>query len=125
MVYVSNFEDSKVFYDRVLGFLGYSYAHGSDSYAMWNPSGSGCSFGIRLIDPIMADDPYIRGRAGFHHLALNADSREQIDDLHETVLKEIGATVLDAPVACPEYSPTYYAVYFEDPDGLKLEVAHS
>lgn len=25
----------------------------------------------------------------------------------------------------PERSPTYYAVYFEAPDGLKLEAAHS
>jgi len=30
-------------------------------------------------------------------------------------------TILDPPTLCPEYSPRYYAVFFEDPDGLKFE----
>jgi catechol 2,3-dioxygenase-like lactoylglutathione lyase family enzyme len=37
----------------------------------------------------------------------------------------LGATVLDTPTECPEYGPTYYACYFEDPDGLTWEVTHS
>ena len=56
--------------------------------------------------------------------ALNANSRDQVNALHE-MLVEIGAVVLDPPTECPEYSPTYYACYFEDPDGMKLEVVHS
>lgn len=108
----------------MLGFLGYSLGHAGDSYAMWVPDGPGCSFGVVRVEPGMADDPYIRGRAGFHHLAFNAESRDQIDQLYGLLL-EIEATVLDPPVACTEYGPTYYAVYFEDPDGMKLEVVHA
>ncbi|HAA74716.1 TPA: bleomycin resistance protein [Candidatus Latescibacteria bacterium] len=123
MVYVSDLERSTTFHDRVLGFLGYAFAHSGDTYAVWNPSRAGYSFGIVLADSTMRDDRHIRGRAGVHHLALNAECREQIDALYD-VLQEIEAVVLDPPVACPEYSPTYCAVYYEDPDGMKLEVAH-
>jgi hypothetical protein len=35
-------------------------------------------------------------------------------------LKEIEATILDAPAEYP-YFPGYYALYFADPDGLNLE----
>ena len=37
------------------------------------------------------------------------------------LLRGIGATILDAPADYPRYGPTYYAVFFADPDGLKLE----
>ena len=33
------------------------------------------------------------------------------------------ATILDAP-AHYDYTPGYYAVFFADPDGLKLEVVY-
>ena len=59
------------------------------------------------------------------YLAFSAADRQQIDSLYRDVLLPRDAVILDAPTPCPEYSPTYYAVYFEDPDGLKLEVAHS
>jgi hypothetical protein len=35
-----------------------------------------------------------------------------------------GAKVLDAPQEYPQYAEGYYAVYFTDPCGMKLEVAH-
>ena len=35
-----------------------------------------------------------------------------------------GGTVLDAPRDYPEYAPGYYAVFFADPDGIKLELVH-
>jgi hypothetical protein len=37
---------------------------------------------------------------------------------------ESGIKVLDAPAEYPQYAPGYYAVYFEDSDGLKFEVVH-
>ena len=59
---------------------------------------------------------------GFHHLAWNADSRDQVDKLYR-LLVENGATVLDEPAEY-DYEPGYYAVYFTDPDGMKLEFLH-
>jgi len=39
-------------------------------------------------------------------------------------MKEQGATILDPPADYPQYGAGYYAVFFADPDGLKLEVVH-
>ncbi len=46
-----------------------------------------------------------------------------MDDLHERLLAR-GVRVLDAPAEYPQYAPGYYAVYFEDLNGLKFEVVH-
>jgi len=61
-----------------------------------------------------------------HHLAWRAESRADVDALHQRLL-EIGATVLDAPADYPQYNKGrgYYAVFFTDPDGLKLEYVHT
>jgi hypothetical protein len=38
------------------------------------------------------------------------------------LVRKIGGQNLEGPEICAEYSPGYYAVFFEDPDGNKLEV---
>jgi catechol 2,3-dioxygenase-like lactoylglutathione lyase family enzyme len=65
-----------------------------------------------------------RTRVGFHHLALKARNRADVDRCHAFLLRE-GLTVLDAPAEYPQYGPAYYAVFFADPDGMKLELVHS
>lgn len=59
---------------------------------------------------------------GLHHFAMRAPSAEDVDALYEK-LKAFGADILDAPSEYPEYGNGYYAVFFADPDGLKLEYA--
>ena len=46
-----------------------------------------------------------------------------VDRLHELLLA-MGARILDAPADYPQYGAGYYAVFFADPDGLKLEFVH-
>lgn len=62
MVYVKDVPESRRFYQQILGFLGYSLAHESDNYCMWNPSGSGCSFGIVKTEGDSDGAVYQRGR---------------------------------------------------------------
>lgn len=50
-------------------------------------------------------------------------SRGDVDRLHELLLA-MGARILDAPADYPRYGTGYYAVFFADPDGLKLEFVH-
>ena len=57
---------------------------------------------------------------GFHHLALNAADRAQVDRVHE-ILLDLGADVVDPP-GIHNDDPDYYAVFFRDPDDFKLEV---
>jgi predicted lactoylglutathione lyase len=44
-----------------------------------------------------------------------------VDNITELV-RQIGGQNIEGPEICTEYSPGYYAVFFEDPDGNKLEV---
>ena len=57
-----------------------------------------------------------------HHLAFHATSRSDVDDFHKYLIAE-AVTILDAP-AVYDYTPGYYAVFFSDPDGIKLELVH-
>ena len=55
-------------------------------------------------------------------ILFNASSRELVDERHEWLV-EVGATIESEPREYG-YIPGYYAVFFYDPDGLKLEVVH-
>lgn len=50
-----------------------------------------------------------------------ASSRRQVDRV-AAVVKSAGGQVLEGPEVCRGYSPNYYAFFFEDPDGNKLEI---
>ena len=58
---------------------------------------------------------------GFHHLAFRVANQAVVDQIHSW-LSDNELAVLDAPRAYPEYPGNYYAVFFLDPDGLKLEI---
>ncbi|GJJ73588.1 hypothetical protein EMPS_05946 [Entomortierella parvispora] len=68
---------------------------------------------------------------GLHHLALHMDSREQVNLAYRKLRdfyvanegQEMGR-ILDEPAEY-RYMPGYYAVYFTDPDGMKLELVHT
>jgi glyoxylase I family protein len=59
---------------------------------------------------------------GFHHLAFAVETRADVDTAHANAVAA-GAVVLHAPQAWPRYHPDYYATFFLDPDGFRLEVA--
>ena len=67
-----------------------------------------------------ADRDHDRYSPGLHHVAWTAESRADVDALHELLIG-IGAEVLDPPADYPRYGAGYYAVFFADPNGLKLE----
>lgn len=66
---------------------------------------------------------YNRYAPGPHHLAFHAESREKVDEVFEK-MTHANAEILDPPSDYPDYAPEYYAVFFADPDGVKLEVVY-
>ncbi len=54
-------------------------------------------------------------------IAFWAETRGEVDRLAE-VVREAGGQKLEGPQIWTEYTPGYYALFFEDPDGNKLEV---
>lgn len=66
-----------------------------------------------------------RKRPGLNHLAFRVDQRDDVDRFCREFLEARGIpTLYGPPRDFPEYTPGYYAVFFEDPDRLKIEVAH-
>jgi len=66
--------------------------------------------------------PVERYEVGLHHLAFSASSREVVDE-RATWLRGAGARLESEPREY-DYTPGYYAVFFFDPDQIKLEIVH-
>ena len=124
---VTDYETSVPFYDRVLRHLGFTRLNGNPTpvWFMQYPGGAFWGIGLQLARPESRDKKHDRYAPGLHHIAFHAESRADVDATYE-LLREMGAHVLDPPAdyGDEEYSPGYYAVFFADPDGLKLEVVH-
>jgi catechol 2,3-dioxygenase-like lactoylglutathione lyase family enzyme len=58
---------------------------------------------------------------GSGRISLAAESRELVDAM-AAAARAGGARAIEGPALETDYGPTYYAVFFEDPDGNKLEV---
>jgi catechol 2,3-dioxygenase-like lactoylglutathione lyase family enzyme len=121
---VTDLARSVEFYGQVLGFLGYrslgEVGAGATCWGISDPEGGFFTIALQVARPESARRPHDRYAPGLHHLAFHANSREDVDGFHDFLLS-IGARVLDAPAEY-KYTPGYYAVFFSDPDGLKLEV---
>jgi glyoxylase I family protein len=65
---------------------------------------------------------YDRYRIGLHHLAFEAVSRGDVDE-RAAWLRAQNVELESEPQEYT-YIPGYYAVFFYDPDGLKLEIVH-
>jgi catechol 2,3-dioxygenase-like lactoylglutathione lyase family enzyme len=87
-----------------------------------SPQGSKGALGVREKQSDEHSVPYDRYAVGVHHVALNAESREVVDEVAKW-LQAIGAPIESGPREY-DYTPGYYAVFFHDPDWLKVEVVH-
>ena len=113
---VGEFARSKAFYQKVLGFLGFKLKYDYAEMAGW--SNGKTLFWIAAADAQGRKRKHRKGDIGFHHYAFELASRKDVDALG-AFLTENRMTVVDPP---GEYhGEEYYAVYFTDPDGMKLE----
>ena len=115
VIRVSDYARSKDFYGKLFKFLGFEISDEYDDAIGWTNGNT--RFWIGPADARGRKHKHRLGDIGFHHYAFELRNRADVDDL-ERFLKEAGVTILD-PAA--EYYDDYYAVFFLDPDGLKLE----
>jgi glyoxylase I family protein len=119
---VSSIERSLPFYRDLLGPLGWhriSEVEGERGETIYYFGGPGTGIGIREAH---SEGGFDRYRIGLHHLAFEAYSRAIVDERAEW-LRSIGAEIESEPQVYG-YIPGYYAVFFYDPDGIKLEIVH-
>ena len=70
-----------------------------------------------------AHRPFHRKAAGLNHIAFRVPSREDVNRFCREFLENRCIVPLyGGPREHPDYRPGYYAVYFEDPDRIKVEV---
>ena len=111
---VSDYEKSKDFYGRLFAFLGFKV---EADY----PDSMGWSNGHTLFWIGQAETrnrKYHTGGVGIHHYAFRLRSRKDVDELDAFLRNELKAAIVDP---AGEYYDDYYAVFFLDPDGIKLE----
>ena len=115
---VSDLDRSEAFYDAVLALLGFRKGDrpiaGERHAHYFNRV---MQISLRPARNEAAHDPYA---PGLHHLCLQLPTSADVDTAARSLL-ELG---IDAthPKHYPEYNPDYYACFFEDPDGLRLEL---
>ncbi len=116
---VSDLSDSIIFYERLFEQLRYRRER---EHAWVTPYG----LGFWLIQAEYPEPKHTHGAPGLHHFCFPADMRSRVDTVYY-FLREIEVAISDPPRDYPEYvddGEEYYAVFFYDPDGIKLEVAY-
>ena len=122
---VTDMERSLRFYVELLGPLGYIRTaeivgeQGERVVYVGRPSG----FGSVSVREAKGRREYDRYDVGIHHLAFSAARRSVVDDRAEW-LRANGHQIESGPEEYNQYTPGYYAVFFYDPDGIKLEIVH-
>jgi catechol 2,3-dioxygenase-like lactoylglutathione lyase family enzyme len=120
-------ERSLAFYADVFGPLGleepalFDGERGEQIHYLRFPAAGSGSIGLRQAQAEQEFDLYA---PGLHHLALAVETAADVDAAHTAAVRA-GAEILHAPQLWPQYHSGYYATFFEDPDGFRLEVAAS
>src|SRR4051812_41693159 len=109
---VRNMAAALPFYAALLPALGFTEASGDDTWMTYTAPGGGKRefFGF-------TEDP--NHQPNGTRVSFWADTRDEVDRVAE-VVRGAGGKVLEGPELCRDYSPNYYAFFWEDPDGNKF-----
>ena len=118
---VSDLDRSRAFYDTVfLGVLGFrrnAFTLGGDQHLQYYNRHFG--YVLRPARVLQSHQPYA---PGLHHLCLRVDS---VDDVRAVSAALNAAGIAATPAALhDQYAPDYWATFFTDPDGIRLEVTN-
>ncbi|WP_411333393.1 VOC family protein [Metabacillus indicus] len=118
-IYVSDLKRSIEFWGWFLEELGYSRYQEWDQGQSWKIEDTYLVF-VQTQERYM-DVPFNRCRVGLNHLAFHSSSREHVDEMTNKLKSR------DIHILYPDKHPfaggnEHYAVYFEDPDRIKVEL---
>ena len=116
-VRVRNFAEVTGFYRAFLPAIGFEKGWESDGWKGYTAEG-------KLPElPFFAftEDPDHRANA--NRIAFWVSGQGEVDRV-AAIVRKAGAINVEGPSLNPEYSPDYYAVFFEDPNGNRFEVVH-
>ena len=119
---VSNIEAALPFYEMLMPALGFSLYRASQeapSGVVWEVfvvEGTRPSIFFSITEEANHD-------ANRNCIAFYTASRAEVDRIAQ-IVSRAGGQNIKGPRECPEYAEGYYAVYFEDPSGNRLEVVN-
>jgi glyoxylase I family protein len=120
-VAVSDLDRSELFYDcalvDVLGFRKNKFSLNGDGHVQYFNRHFG--YVLRPSRGSRNHDPYT---SGLHHFCFRVDSISEVVEVANR-LKGNGIEASEAKLY-PEYAPDYWATFFSDPDGIRLEVTN-
>lgn len=118
---VSDLVRSEAFYDRVLlellEFRKSRFSLGDDPHIQYFNRHFGLV--LRPARTLTAHEPYA---PGLHHLCFRVESAADVQEVANR-LRSQGIQASEAK-RYPQYAPDYSATFFEDPDGIRLEVTN-
>ena len=115
------------FYAAVFGPLGleepvlFEGERGESIHYLRFPGRGSGSLGLRQA---LVEQVFELYAPGLHHIAFAVETRDEVDSVYGAAV-EVGANVLHPPRFFAQYHAGYYATFFTDPDGFRLEVAAS
>jgi catechol 2,3-dioxygenase-like lactoylglutathione lyase family enzyme len=119
-VAVSDLDRSEHFYDRAMTILGFRknvFSNEGDRHIQYYNRHFG--FVLRPANSNTAHNPFA---PGLHHFCFRVEDNASVDG----AAKQLTAAGIacSEPQLYPEYAPDYYATFFSDPDGIRLEITN-
>ena len=118
---VSDLTRSERFYDcvmRILGFRKNTFTNEGDHHIQYYNR----HFGFVLRPARSNQSNYDALAPGLHHFCFRVEDSASVDAIAKRFAED-GVTC-SSPQLYPEYAPDYYAIFFSDPDGIRLEVTN-
>ena len=110
---------ARAYYDALLPLVGFETFFATADQCAYKPAG-GKPGTYLFLYPAVDLTPYSGDRTGLQHLAFMVRTPGDVDRVHRHVLS-LGGEVIHRPRVFPEYPPHYYATFWRDPFGIKLE----
>jgi glyoxylase I family protein len=116
---VADFERSQRFYDRLMKALGFKKGTapigGARHCHYYNRS-----FQVSIRPARRSARRHDSYAPGLHHLCLRVANNAAVDQIARKL--RAMKIAIEGPRLWPEYAPDYYALFFQDPDGIRFEV---
>ena len=119
-VAVSDLDRSEHFYDRAMTILGFRknvFSNEGDRHIQYYNR----HFGF-VLRPARGNTPHNPFAPGLHHFCFRVEDNASVDGAAKQLMA--AGIACSEPQLYPEYAPDYYATFFSDPDGIRLEITN-
>lgn len=116
---VADLPAAKRYYDALMPLVGFEPFFAAGDEFSYKPAGNKPGT-YPFFYPAAEPNGYSPQRTGLQHLAFIVPRRSSVHAVHDHVVG-IGGSVIHPPRHFPQYPGHYYATFWLDPFGIKLE----